>query len=57
MSQAAPKLLVAQRIGVEREATLQEKCSHWWIPTGASSGGKQYTRCSFCGLPGRKEAT
>jgi hypothetical protein len=51
---SAPKLLVAQRIGVEREATPQEKCQHWMVDANATCGGRRHTRCAFCGLLGSR---
>jgi hypothetical protein len=49
-----PKVIVAKRIGVERPATREEVCQHWMVPTGASCGGREYLRCSFCGKSGSR---
>jgi hypothetical protein len=44
-----PKVIVAKRIGVERQATKEEVCQHWMVPRRAWSGGKRLRVCAFCG--------
>ncbi len=45
-----PRVIVAERPGIERPATQREVCVHWMVPVEAYSGGMQHRRCGFgCG--------